>query len=72
MIAHDRGSMGELIHDGVDGFLTGDVDAAVEAVDRVGSLDRARIRASAHQRFDRSTMVRNYAAVYDDLLRHRP
>ncbi len=72
VIAHDRGSMGELIHDGVDGFLTGDVDAAVEAVDRVGSLDRARIRASAHQRFDRSTMVRNYAAVYDDLLRHRP
>ena len=68
VIAHDRGSMGELIRHGVDGFLTADVDTAVHAVEQVGSLDRTRIRASAHERFARSTMVRRYVDVYDALL----
>jgi glycosyltransferase involved in cell wall biosynthesis len=68
VIAHGRGSMGELIRDGVDGFLTADVDAAVGAIEEIGSLDRTEIRASAQQRFDRATMVRRYAGVYDGLL----
>ncbi|HSP04516.1 MAG TPA: glycosyltransferase family 4 protein [Acidimicrobiales bacterium] len=68
VIAHDRGSMGELIRHGVDGFLTADVDTAVHAVEQVGSLDRTRIRASAHERFARATMVRRYVDVYDALL----
>lgn len=70
VIAHDRGSMGELIRHGVDGCLTADIDGAVAAVELVGSLDRAQIRASARQRFDRATMVQRYASVYEDLLRH--
>jgi glycosyltransferase involved in cell wall biosynthesis len=69
VIAHDRGSMGELIDHGVDGFLTGSVDDAVAAVDAVGSLDRPRIRASARQRFDRAEMVRRYVDVYEGLIR---
>lgn len=68
VIAHDRGSMGELIRDGVDGYLTADVAAAVAAVESVGLLDRAQIRASARQRFDRATMVQRYARVYEGLL----
>ena len=36
VIAHDRGSMGELIRHGVDGFLTADVDGAVNAVGEGG------------------------------------
>jgi glycosyltransferase involved in cell wall biosynthesis len=69
VIAHARGSMGELIDDGVDGFLTTDVDGAAEAVALVGSLDRSRIRSSAQQRFDRAAMVRAYVDVYQDVLR---
>ena len=70
VVAHDRGSMGELIRHGTDGFLTGDVDDAAAAVELVGPLDRARIRASARARFDRSTMVARYVEVYESLLRH--
>jgi glycosyltransferase involved in cell wall biosynthesis len=69
VIAHSRGSMGELIDHGADGFLTTDVDSAVEAVERVGSLDRSRIRVSAQERFDRSAMVRAYVDVYEGVLR---
>ena len=41
VIAFSRGSMGELIDDGRTGFLVADVPAAVAAVDRVATLDRA-------------------------------
>lgn len=68
VIAYDRGSMGELIRDGADGVLTTDVDGAVDAVARVGSLDRAAIRHGARQRFDRATMVQRYVDVYHDLV----
>lgn len=69
VIAHDRGSMGELVRHGIDGFLTTDVDGAASAIELVGSLDRGEIRASARRRFDRSTMVRRYVDVYEDLAR---
>jgi glycosyltransferase involved in cell wall biosynthesis len=69
VVAHDRGSMSELIRDGVDGVLTVDVDGAVDAVGTVGSFDRGQIRASARQRFDRATMLRHYVRVYEGVLR---
>ena len=68
VIAHDRGSMAELIRHGVDGYLTHDIDDAVAAVGLVGSLDRGQIHISARRRFDRSTMVRRYADVYEGVL----
>jgi glycosyltransferase involved in cell wall biosynthesis len=68
VIANDRGSMGELIRHGVDGFLTADLDAAVAAVEEIGSLDRTRIHTSGQQRFDRATMVQHYVDVYEGLL----
>ena len=51
VIAFDRGSMGELIEDGVTGFLVADVDGAVAAVEAVALLDRAAIRTRAAERF---------------------
>src|SRR5436190_2644774 len=47
VIAYSRGSMPELIEDGVNGFLVhaGDTDAAVAAVGRIRGLDRAAARA---------------------------
>ena len=65
VIAFRRGSMGELIGDGSDGFLVDDLDGAVAAVDRLGELDRVTIRASARRRFSRDTMVDRYVAVYE-------
>lgn len=68
VIAHDRGSMGELIDDGVTGFLVGDMAGAVEATGRVGSLDRTAIRADAARRFDVGRMVEQYEDVYRQVL----
>jgi glycosyltransferase involved in cell wall biosynthesis len=68
VIAYDRGSMSELIINGVTGFLVDDVERAVEAVERVGQLDRHHIRADTVARFDSMAMVKQYVAVYRHVL----
>jgi glycosyltransferase involved in cell wall biosynthesis len=72
VIAHPRGSMRELIDDGVTGLLVGDAAEAVEAVDRAADLDRDVIRASTVARFDRAVMVERYAALYEAILSTPP
>jgi glycosyltransferase involved in cell wall biosynthesis len=68
VIAYDRGSMGELIDDGVTGMIVADLDAATKAVAQVHRLDRAAIRATAVRRFGRDRMVDEYVAVYEHVL----
>ena len=68
VIAFDRGSMRELVDDGVTGLVVADASAAVDAVDRVGAYDRAEIRATAVRRFERDRMVDEYVAVYTQVL----
>lgn len=64
VIAFRRGSMEELIEDGETGYLVDDVEAAVAAVERIPTLDRATIRARAVARFDVARMVDEYIAAY--------
>jgi glycosyltransferase involved in cell wall biosynthesis len=71
VIAFDRGSMSELIDHETSGYLVGNVDEASAAVEVAGALDRAAIRASTVERFDRATMVRKYADLYDAVVGQR-
>lgn len=64
VVAYSRGSMPELIRDGVTGLLVGSVDAAVDAVARLGSIDRAACRADAAQRFSAARMVTDYERLF--------
>lgn len=68
VIAFKRGSMPELIEDGVTGFLVDDVAGAVSAVTEAASVDRAAIRANAVQRFDVSRMIDEYIHAYEAVL----
>jgi glycosyltransferase involved in cell wall biosynthesis len=64
VIAFDRGSMSEIISEGTTGSVVADMTSAVEAIGRVGQLDRRAVRAVAVQRFDSDRMVDEYVAVY--------
>jgi glycosyltransferase involved in cell wall biosynthesis len=68
VIANARGSMGELITHGQNGFLVDDIDSAVSAVAAAGALDRTRIAAIAAARFTVTAMVDKYVAVYRDVI----
>jgi glycosyltransferase involved in cell wall biosynthesis len=64
VIAWDRGSVPEVIADGITGFIVNSVDEAVDAVARVGWLDRRTCRTDFEQRFDAARMARDYVQVY--------
>lgn len=68
VIASNRGAMRELIEDGVTGFLVDNLDGAVEAIDRIGEIDRAACRASIAARFTVDHMADRYLALYRTLL----
>jgi len=68
VVAFTRGSMSEVVDDGVTGFLVSDVAQAVTAVDRAAALDRAAVRARALARFGVDRMVEEYLSVYTRLL----
>jgi glycosyltransferase involved in cell wall biosynthesis len=74
VIAWDVGSMPEIVDDGVTGFLVRSVDEAVAALERVDTLDRARIRATFERRFSAERMSKDYVRLYSRLcipeLRH--
>ena len=64
VIAHPLGSMPEIIRPGRTGFLVDDVDGAVEAVGRVGSLSRRHCRDDVEDRFTAARMVADYAELF--------
>jgi glycosyltransferase involved in cell wall biosynthesis len=64
VVAFARGSLPELVTDGVTGFLVRTVDEAVDAVGRVPALSRQRCRDEAVARFDHDRMVGEYEALF--------
>src|SRR5690606_33395455 len=64
-IAYDHGSVREVLDDGVTGCIVNDIEAAVRAVDRVKSFDRARCRRVFERRFSAGRMTRDYLALYE-------
>lgn len=67
VIAYARGSMPELIEDGVTGFLVNSFDEAVAAIGRVGEIDRAACRARVAEHFTVDRMADRYLALYERL-----
>ena len=67
-IAFNKGSMPELISDGIDGFLVNTVDEAVAAVAQLPSIHRSRCRETAEERFSVQRMIRDYLDVYREIL----
>jgi glycosyltransferase involved in cell wall biosynthesis len=68
VIATRCASTPEVIEDGVTGFLCDSEDEMVEAVARLGGIDRAACRRAAEERFSVLQMTRKHLGVVEHLL----
>ena len=69
VVAYNRGSMPEIIDQGVTGFLVPDATSAAAAVESAITLDRQKVRSVAERRFSADRMIDDYLALYGALLR---
>jgi glycosyltransferase involved in cell wall biosynthesis len=68
VIAYRRGSMPEVVDEGVTGYLVDDAVGAVAAVGRAAQLDRPTVSARAASRFGSDRMVDDYLRTYERIL----
>ncbi len=71
VIAYRRGSVNEVMRDGVSGYVVEDLAGACEAVRSVGELDRSACRRYFEQRFTAGRMASDYVAIYERLAQTR-
>ena len=68
VIAYDRGSVREVIEDGLTGFIVDSEAEAAAAVGRLGELSRRAIRDRFDLRFSATAMARRYQNLYEQMI----
>jgi glycosyltransferase involved in cell wall biosynthesis len=68
VIAFNRGSMPELISNGISGFLVDDLDQARDAIARVPQIRRQDCRRHVEENFTVELMVSRYLKVYEQII----
>ena len=71
VIAFKRGSVPEVMEDGLTGFVVQNDEEAVAAVRRIGELDRAKVRSRFEARWTARRMAEDYVDVYEELIAAR-
>ena len=65
VFAYRRGSIPEIIDDGVTGFICDSMAEMIAKLDQLPSINRRRCRDAFENRFTVSRMVKDYLAVYE-------
>jgi len=68
VVAHRRGSVQEVVDDGITGYHASVIDALAELVPQALELDRAKVRAHAEARFGFRAMTDSYVDLYRQLI----
>jgi glycosyltransferase involved in cell wall biosynthesis len=68
VVAYGMGSVGEVMQDGVTGFVVHDQQQAIRAAARIDTVDRRRCRQVFERRFTAAAMAARYARVYRALI----
>ena len=72
VIAYPRGSVPEIIEDGLSGFLVHNVEEAARAVKDLSAIDRRKCRRAFEDRFSAQRMARDYLTIYDRIINREP
>lgn len=68
VVAFNKGSMPELIENGVNGFLVSDVHDAVAALKKIPQINRKVCAETVQNKFSVENMVENYINVYQNVI----
>jgi glycosyltransferase involved in cell wall biosynthesis len=72
IIAYDRGSVSEVLDHGRTGFIVNNLEEAVDAVQRVPTIERKQCRRAFEDRFSAARMAQDYVAIYQQLVDDKP
>lgn len=64
VVAYRHGSVPEIMEDGVTGFIVDNQDEAIQAAQRIGTIDRKRCHAVFERRFTAARMAESYLRAY--------
>lgn len=70
-IAYPKGSVPEVLEDGITGAVVDGIETAVSAVERIEEIDRTHVRKRFEARFSAEVMVDRYADLYRRLAQSR-
>lgn len=68
VVAFNKGSIPEIIKDGVTGFVVSSLEEMIDAVAKIKSINRMNCRIHALENFSGEKMTDNYEAVYKKIL----
>ncbi|MEF3076700.1 glycosyltransferase family 4 protein [Methylobacter sp. Wu1] len=68
VIAYRRGSVPEVMINGVTGYVVASKEEAVSAIDRIDQIDRGVCRSYFEERFSAERMAKNYVNAYQKLM----
>jgi len=71
VIGTARGSVPEVVEDGVTGFVVDDLEGAVQAISRVSEIRREDARRRVEERFTFDRMIEGYIQAYETVLETR-
>jgi glycosyltransferase involved in cell wall biosynthesis len=68
VIAFNKGAVPEIVVDGKTGFVVDSIDAMIEAVDRIDSIDPRECRDHVKNYFSIASMASNYSELYHRII----
>ena len=69
VLAFRKGSVSEIIEDGVTGRIVSSIGGAMLALPEVIALDRRTVRRRFEERFNATRMAKDYVTLYRSLLK---
>lgn len=71
IIAHNKGSVPEIIEEGKNGFIVTSTEEAVAVIRQLGKVDRNVVRKIFEQKFTAERMALDYVEIYKKLVKNK-
>ena len=68
VIGFNRGSVPEVVLNGINGFSCSNIEEMIELVLRINEIDREKVRLDAEKRFSAEVIVNDYLMLYKEMI----